>query len=88
MTLPSPSPTSSSGSFGSRSAVSDQTADRGETVVVAPSLPWVAPEIRLLELVPADPDPYLICPNCGTTMYERGCKLRCRCGYFLSCSDI
>ena len=44
-------------------------------------------EIRMLEPEP-NPDPYLVCPNCGATMYERGCKLRCRCGYFLSCSDI
>jgi len=49
-------------------------------------------EIRYLDPRPfadrGDPDPYLVCPNCGATMYERGCKLRCRCGYFLSCSDI
>lgn len=44
-------------------------------------------EIVLLDADPG-PDPYLVCPGCGSTMYERGCKLRCRCGYFLSCSDI
>jgi hypothetical protein len=27
------------------------------------------------------------CANCGATMGERKCKLVCRCGYFLSCSD-
>lgn len=30
------------------------------------------------------------CPNCNTTMVERGCKLRCpneRCGYFQDCGD-
>ena len=27
------------------------------------------------------------CANCGATMDERRCKLICRCGYFLSCSD-
>lgn len=27
------------------------------------------------------------CANCGATMDERKCKLICRCGYFLSCSD-
>jgi len=27
------------------------------------------------------------CANCGATMIERKCKLICRCGYFLSCSD-
>jgi hypothetical protein len=38
----------------------------------------------------ADPDPGLVmltCPNCGARMDERKCKLICRCGYFLSCSD-
>jgi hypothetical protein len=37
-----------------------------------------------------DPDPGLLmltCANCGATMDERKCKLICRCGYFLSCSD-
>jgi hypothetical protein len=29
----------------------------------------------------------LTCANCGTRMDERKCKLICRCGYFLSCSD-
>ena len=29
----------------------------------------------------------LICANCGAEMIERKCKLICRCGYFLSCSD-
>ena len=38
----------------------------------------------------AEPDPGLLmltCANCGATMDERKCKLICRCGYFLSCSD-
>jgi hypothetical protein len=38
----------------------------------------------------ADADPGLLmltCANCGATMDERKCKLICRCGYFLSCSD-
>ena len=29
----------------------------------------------------------LTCANCGATMDERKCKLICRCGYVLSCSD-
>ena len=29
----------------------------------------------------------LTCANCGARMVERKCKLVCRCGYFLSCSD-
>jgi hypothetical protein len=35
-------------------------------------------------------DPALVvltCANCGAAMDERKCKLICRCGYFLSCSD-
>ncbi len=50
--------------------------------------------IELLEepepLVAAEPDPgvvILTCANCGAAMDERKCKLICRCGYFLSCSD-
>ena len=38
----------------------------------------------------SDADPGLLmltCANCGATMDERKCKLICRCGYFLSCSD-
>jgi hypothetical protein len=27
------------------------------------------------------------CSNCAAAMDERKCKLICRCGYFLSCSD-
>ena len=41
-------------------------------------------------LAAADADPGLLmltCANCGATMDERKCKLICRCGYFLSCSD-
>jgi hypothetical protein len=37
---------------------------------------------------PDDPgDLMLVCANCGARMDERKCKLICRCGYFLSCSD-
>ena len=38
----------------------------------------------------SEPDPGLLmltCANCGARMDERKCKLICRCGYFLSCSD-
>ena len=37
-----------------------------------------------------DTDPaalILTCANRGAAMDERKCKLICRCGYFLSCSD-
>ena len=39
---------------------------------------------------PTEMDPaavILTCANCGAAMDERKCKLICRCGYFLSCSD-
>jgi hypothetical protein len=36
----------------------------------------------------ADPGTVILtCANCGARMDERKCKLICRCGYFLSCSD-
>jgi len=36
----------------------------------------------------ADPGTLILtCANCGAAMDERKCKLICRCGYFLSCSD-
>ncbi len=36
----------------------------------------------------ADPAALILtCANCGAPMDERKCKLVCRCGYFLSCSD-
>ena len=38
--------------------------------------------------IEADPGAVaLTCANCGAAMDERKCKLICRCGYFLSCSD-
>ena len=47
--------------------------------------------IQLLDDDPeATTDPaavILTCANCGAAMDERKCKLICRCGYFLSCSD-
>jgi hypothetical protein len=39
---------------------------------------------------PVEGDPgtvILTCANCGARLVERRCKLICRCGYFLSCSD-
>jgi hypothetical protein len=50
-----------------------------------------APPLVLLDDPDDDlPDPgalILTCANCGAPMDERKCKLICRCGYFLSCSD-
>jgi hypothetical protein len=50
------------------------------------------PPIRFLDPDAAHEsiDPGLViltCANCGAAMDERKCKLICRCGYFLSCSD-
>ena len=28
------------------------------------------------------------CLNCGAELEERKCKLFCRCGYYVSCSDF
>jgi hypothetical protein len=40
------------------------------------------------ERLEADPGVVVrTCANCGAPMDERKCKLICRCGYFLSCSD-
>ena len=46
--------------------------------------------ILVLADEPPETDPgalILTCANCGAAMDERKCKLICRCGYFLSCSD-
>jgi hypothetical protein len=35
--------------------------------------------------------PERVCPNCGSVLYERKCKLLCpepACGYYMSCSDF
>jgi hypothetical protein len=43
---------------------------------------------RRATTVGADPGTVVLtCANCGALMDERKCKLICRCGYFLSCSD-
>ena len=44
--------------------------------------------LETTDVEPEDPgDLMLTCANCGARMDERKCKLICRCGYFLSCSD-
>ena len=48
------------------------------------------PPLAILDDDLVDDDPaaaILTCANCGAAMDERKCKLICRCGYFLSCSD-
>jgi hypothetical protein len=60
--------------------------------IIPAALTDAPPRIVMLD----DPDPpaasdpealILTCANCGAAMDERKCKLICRCGYFLSCSD-
>jgi hypothetical protein len=61
------------------------------------TLPLDRPVIGLLDADEAEPpvfldppDPGVVvrtCANCGAAMDERKCKMICRCGYFLSCSD-
>jgi hypothetical protein len=61
------------------------------------TLPIDLPVIRLVDAGEDEPPEYLdppdpgvvilTCANCGAAMDERKCKLICRCGYFLSCSD-
>jgi len=56
----------------------------------APILLLDADDEPAIEPVGLEPDPaavILTCANCGAQMDERKCKLICRCGYFLSCSD-
>jgi hypothetical protein len=50
--------------------------DDAETVVAAAAAAEADPGLLMLT-----------CANCGAAMDERKCKLICRCGYFLSCSD-
>ena len=59
-------------------------------VVPAVATDLAPPAIQLLDEDAQEVDPaavILTCANCGAPMDERKCKLICRCGYFLSCSD-
>jgi hypothetical protein len=51
--------------------------DDGETAATGADAPFEVDPAALI----------LTCLNCGARMDERKCKLICRCGYFLSCSD-
>jgi len=58
----------------------------------APEAPAYAPILMVdaddEAFVQSDPGVVVLtCANCGAKMDERKCKLICRCGYFLSCSD-
>ena len=54
-----------------------------------PSPSFATSSIVLVDDEPSvDPGAVILtCANCGATMDERKCRLICRCGYFLSCSD-
>ncbi|HXI44701.1 MAG TPA: hypothetical protein VNH13_00190 [Candidatus Acidoferrales bacterium] len=64
---------------------------------VAPPIPDATPAMPALTILgaeqeerpsPTDPGTVILtCANCGAELVERKCKLICRCGYFLSCSD-
>lgn len=61
-------------------------------LTASPTASTGLPPIILLDDrdTPALADPGIVmltCANCGAAMDERKCKLICRCGYFLSCSD-
>jgi hypothetical protein len=50
----------------------------------------LGPALGVVDDDPTDADPaavILTCANCGAALDERRCKLICRCGYFLGCSD-
>jgi hypothetical protein len=63
-------------------------------VTFEPGLEAPPTSVTQIEWLPEGPGPdidpaaiLLTCANCGAPMDERKCKLICRCGYFLSCSD-
>ena len=72
----------------------EQTSEQGirassSAVTVSPSPSSSRPIVLLDDDSPSfDPGVVVLrCANCGAQMDERKCKLICRCGYFLSCSD-
>jgi hypothetical protein len=61
---------------------------RGEPAIRPGAAPVGADPATPLELARLQAQAHQICPGCGTTMIDRGCKVRClRCGFFLDCSD-
>jgi hypothetical protein len=74
--------------------MTEQTSEQGirassSAVTMSPSPAFLTPIVLLDDDSPAvDPGVVVLtCANCGAQMDERKCKLICRCGYFLSCSD-
>lgn len=68
----------------------DSLVDRGSIASPAAPAAWPRLDVASDPAPPPIPDPGELlrtCANCGATMDERKCKLICRCGYFLSCSD-
>ena len=62
--------------------------DSGSVEVSTLEHPATGESPPLLMLDESDPAVVVLtCANCGAPMDERKCKLICRCGYFLSCSD-
>jgi hypothetical protein len=60
----------------------------GRSIAMLDDLDPADPAAQSADAVGADPGVLLLtCANCGARMDERKCKLVCRCGYFLSCSD-
>jgi len=60
----------------------------GSSPATASDVPLGRAFAQILLLEDADPGVVVLtCANCGAAMDERKCKLICRCGYFLSCSD-
>ena len=70
--------------------VRPETAPAGTSGPTIASIPPAGRESPAIVFVDDEADPgalVLTCANCGAAMDERKCKLICRCGYFLSCSD-
>ena len=65
-----------------------RTVDAALTGTPFPALRMLAAVDAAAPTAAVDPGTVILtCANCGAQMDERKCKLICRCGYFLSCSD-
>lgn len=75
-----------------RATISNPELDGARSGRPMVALPAAFPSLAILDQagldVAVDPAALMLtCANCGAQMDERKCKLICRCGYFLSCSD-